>query len=47
MKIYAKIPPRVEYFISKKGETIMPVLEAIFEWRQKNMTFDEEGEVDF
>ncbi len=46
-KIYAEIPPRVEYFISKKGETIMPVLDAMLKWGQKNMTFDEEGEVDF
>ena len=46
-KIYAEIPPRVEYFISEKGETIMPILEAMFEWGQNNITFGEEGEVDF
>ncbi|MBM3456167.1 MAG: helix-turn-helix transcriptional regulator [Bacteroidetes bacterium] len=46
-KIFAEIPPRVEYFISAKGETMMPILETMVEWGQKNMTFDAEGEVDF
>lgn len=46
-KIYAEIPPRVEYFISEKGNTILPVLDAMFEWGQKNMPFDDKGEVDF
>lgn len=46
-KIYAEIPPRVEYFISEKGETIMPILEHMFDWGQKNMTIGEDGEVDF
>jgi DNA-binding HxlR family transcriptional regulator len=40
-KIYAEIPPRVEYFISEKGESIMPILDAMFEWGQKNITFEE------
>lgn len=31
-KIYAEVPPRVEYSISKSGETVFPVLEAIAEW---------------
>lgn len=31
-KIYAEIPPRVEYSISKNGETIFPLLDSIEEW---------------
>jgi DNA-binding HxlR family transcriptional regulator len=31
-KIYAEIPPKVEYSISKNGETIFDVLEAIEKW---------------
>ena len=31
-KIYAEVPPRVEYSLTKKGETILPVLEAVAEW---------------
>lgn len=31
-KIYAEVPPRVEYFISEKGQSIFPLLEAIEKW---------------
>lgn len=31
-KIFAEIPPRVEYSISKNGESLFPVLKAIEEW---------------
>ena len=33
-KVYAEVPPRVEYSISKNGETLFPVLEAIEKWGQ-------------
>lgn len=37
-KIFAEIPPRVEYSISKNGETLFPVLKAIEEWgREQKM----------
>lgn len=35
--IYAEIPPRVEYFISKKGETLFPILDSMFEWGKSNI----------
>ena len=28
-KIYAEIPPRVEYFLSEKGRSLMPVIDAM------------------
>jgi DNA-binding HxlR family transcriptional regulator len=31
-KIYAEIPPRVEYFLSDKGKSIMPVIDAMRVW---------------
>lgn len=31
-KVYAEVPPRVEYSISKNGESIFPLLEAIENW---------------
>lgn len=39
-KIFAEIPPRVEYSITKSGETIFPLLDAIQKWgkEQMNMT---------
>lgn len=39
-KVYAEVPPKVEYSISKNGETIFPLLDAIEKWgvtQQNNM----------
>ena len=46
-KIYAEIPPRVEYFLSKKGESVFPILDALFKWGQENIIFDADGNVSF
>ena len=35
-KIYAEIPPRVEYSITPKGETLFPILESMEKWGLKN-----------
>jgi DNA-binding HxlR family transcriptional regulator len=35
--IYAEIPPRVEYKLTKYGETFMPVLMTIQDWGLKDM----------
>jgi len=37
-KIYPEVPPRVEYFISKKGAELMPALRIITDWAQKYMS---------
>ena len=37
-KIFAEIPPRVEYSITPLGETIFPVLDAIQKWGKSQMT---------
>jgi DNA-binding HxlR family transcriptional regulator len=42
-KIYAEIPPRVEYFISNKGYSIFPIIDAMFTWGETHMKFDKEG----
>lgn len=36
-KIYAEIPPRVEYFISKNGESVFSVLESLENWGKNQM----------
>ena len=36
-KIYAEIPPRVEYFITDLGESIMPVIASMRAWGEANM----------
>ncbi|RRQ48194.1 transcriptional regulator [Maribacter algicola] len=34
-KMFAEIPPRVEYSITAKGKTLMPVVQAMKKWGQK------------
>lgn len=31
-KVYAEIPPRVEYFLTPKGQALAPVMEALKDW---------------
>ncbi len=31
-KIYAEVPPRVEYFLTKEGKTLIPMIKEIAEW---------------
>lgn len=31
-KVYPEIPPKVEYFLSQKGEKLAKALEPLFEW---------------
>ncbi len=37
-KEYVQIPPKVEYSLSKKGESFIPVLFALCEWGEKHKT---------
>ena len=39
-KKYAEIPPRVEYSLSRKGETLIPILERLTEWIAENDMFE-------
>nr|WP_317357494.1 helix-turn-helix domain-containing protein [uncultured Tyzzerella sp.] len=36
-KIYPQVPPKVEYSITKKGKTLLPILELMCEWGEKNI----------
>jgi DNA-binding HxlR family transcriptional regulator len=31
-KVYAEIPPKVEYSLTPLGKSLRPILEALFEW---------------
>lgn len=44
-KIYAEIPPRVEYFITEKGDSIFPIIDSMQDWGAQYMKFDDEGNV--
>lgn len=35
-KEYPQVPPKVEYSLTGKAETLMPVLEELCEWGDKN-----------
>ena len=34
--VYASVPPKVEYALSRYGETLIPVLDAMARWGQKH-----------
>ncbi|MCP4521414.1 MAG: helix-turn-helix transcriptional regulator [Cytophagales bacterium] len=36
-KMYAEVPPKVEYFITSKGESIFSVIHAMKNWGEENM----------
>lgn len=36
-KIYAEIPPRVEYFLSPKGESLLPIIHQLRDWGLAHM----------
>jgi DNA-binding HxlR family transcriptional regulator len=36
-KIYAVMPPKVEYSLTKKGQTLLPVLEELYKWGEKHI----------
>ena len=44
-KIYAEIPPRVEYFISEKGYSIFPIIDSMYTWGEQHMKIDDDGNV--
>ena len=34
-KQYSEIPPRVEYSLSKKGQSVVPILKSIMDWSKE------------
>ncbi|BCZ45995.1 transcriptional regulator [Clostridium gelidum] len=41
-KIYAEMPPKVEYSLTKKGEELVPALKIIEEWSERNFSIVKE-----
>ena len=31
-KVYAEVPPKVEYFLTPEGKTLLPILEELAKW---------------
>ncbi len=36
-KIYAEVPPRVEYSLTERGKSLLPLLYPLIEWAKINM----------
>jgi len=34
-KVYAEIPPRVEYFLTEKGKSLLPITMLMADWGEK------------
>lgn len=39
-KEYPQIPPKVEYSLTEKGATLLPILGMMYDWGEKNMEQD-------
>lgn len=35
-RVYAEVPPKVEYSLTVKGATLIPILEKLYAWGQEN-----------
>lgn len=38
-KEYQEIPPKVEYYLSEKGKSLMPILDQLCAWGEKNKQY--------
>lgn len=36
-KVYPVVPPKVEYSLTEQGRTLMPILDAMYEWGKNYM----------
>jgi DNA-binding HxlR family transcriptional regulator len=47
-KVYAVVPPKVEYSLTEHGESLMPILEKMYNWGKnyrENVLVDENPEI--
>ena len=36
-EVFAEVPPRVEYSLTERGKTLIPALESVYQWGEKQM----------
>ena len=44
-KSYDEIPPRVEYMLTQKGKSVVPILQSICQWSDIFLKEDSENEM--
>lgn len=37
-KVYAEVPPRVEYTLTKRAQSILPIINSLIDWAIENMS---------
>ncbi|MEH7251338.1 winged helix-turn-helix transcriptional regulator, partial [Neobacillus niacini] len=42
-EVYPVVPPKVEYSLTERGKTLMPILESMYEWGKEYKKFIEEN----
>lgn len=40
-KIYAEIPPRVEYFLTDRGKSLLPIIDMMRDWGNEHLIKNE------
>jgi DNA-binding HxlR family transcriptional regulator len=43
-KVYPEVPPKVEYSLTLKGESVLPILDSLCEWGKKYCEEEEKWE---
>jgi DNA-binding HxlR family transcriptional regulator len=43
-KVFAEIPPRVEYSITKRGQSLLQIIDAMKTWGEWDLAADENDE---
>ena len=46
-KIFAEMPPRVEYSLTEKGHSLLPVLEDLYNWGEKHMKSNQQNDLTY
>jgi len=41
-KVYPEVPPKVEYSLTSKGESVLPILDSLCEWGEKYGKIEED-----
>ena len=43
--VFAEVPPRVEYALTEKGMTLLPVIKALYLWGESNLVLNNSNPV--